>query len=620
MKLFSDMKIGTRLIVLILAALAALCAIAGFGIYESRRVYTAASYSTVNTVPSFVVLDDAQRAFDSMLLLVNQQVFSTTADQAKALEPRIAQARREVDAQFAKYETLLSNDKDKALLAADRARVSQLDAVRENVLALSRDGRKQEAGELMGTRMTELAQQTNAALAAHRAFNVDLGQAGSNEAKDIIDRAVTLEASAAAVVLVLVLWLGVLISRSITKPMGNAVKFARTVADGDLTTHIGAASKDETGQLLKALGDMNDSLKRVVERVRMGSDAVATASGQIAAGNLDLSSRTEEQAASLQETAASMEELTSTVRQNAENAQQASGLASNASDVALRGSSVVDRVVDTMNDISERSSKIAEIIGIIEGIAFQTNILALNAAVEAARAGEQGRGFAVVAGEVRARAALVERREGDQGTDQRLGAEDSRRLRACRRSGPDDDRSHAGGRARDRHHGRDRGGIGRAEPRHRAGQSRDHADGRSHAAERRARRGSGRRLAFARRAGARTEAGGRVLPVRRQRRRWDGGYGRAPASGRAAAARGGDGTGGACDPRTPCTPRVPRVPRVPRDTYGARNACAARVRRREAGRVRGARRGCRVRARAFKRACDGGGCERGLGNVLNAGR
>ncbi|KIX40460.1 chemotaxis protein [Burkholderia pseudomallei] len=401
MKLFSDMKIGTRLIVLILAALAALCAIAGFGIYESRRVYTAASYSTVNTVPSFVVLDDAQRAFDSMLLLVNQQVFSTTADQAKALEPRIAQARREVDAQFAKYETLLSNDKDKALLAADRARVSQLDAVRENVLALSRDGRKQEAGELMGTRMTELAQQTNAALAAHRAFNVDLGQAGSNEAKDIIDRAVTLEASAAAVVLVLVLWLGVLISRSITKPMGNAVKFARTVADGDLTTHIGAASKDETGQLLKALGDMNDSLKRVVERVRMGSDAVATASGQIAAGNLDLSSRTEEQAASLQETAASMEELTSTVRQNAENAQQASGLASNASDVALRGSSVVDRVVDTMNDISERSSKIAEIIGIIEGIAFQTNILALNAAVEAARAGEQGRGFAVVAGEVR---------------------------------------------------------------------------------------------------------------------------------------------------------------------------------------------------------------------------
>jgi methyl-accepting chemotaxis protein len=221
------------------------------------------------------------------------------------------------------------------------------------------------------------------------------------EAASTYERMVMQTVVLIAVAVVLSLWVGLMVARSITRPISQAVAWAQTIAQGDLTSQVPATGRDELASLLQALRQMNDSLARIVGEVRQSAESVSTGSLQIAMGSADLSQRTEEQAANLEQTAASMEELTSAVQQNSDTAREARDLASGARSTAAAGGEVVSQVVSTMQEISASSRKIADIIGVIDGIAFQTNILALNAAVEAARAGEQGRGFAVVAAEVR---------------------------------------------------------------------------------------------------------------------------------------------------------------------------------------------------------------------------
>jgi methyl-accepting chemotaxis protein len=286
------------------------------------------------------------------------------------------------------------------LADAQRARDAYAPA-RDSFLAQLRAGDKDAAGKTLAASLRPAQAAYQAALDKLVAELAEkMGDAGA-AAEQLAHTASTVMIALGLVGGLLSLLTAWIITRGIVGPIQHAVRVARTVAGGDLSSVIEVRSRDEIGQLSAALREMNASLVGIVSEVRGGTEAITTASAEIAAGNMDLSGRTERQAGALEETASAMEQLTSTVKQNAQHARQANALAQSASDVAGQGGAVVAEVVDTMASINASARRIVDIIAVIDGIAFQTNILALNAAVEAARAGEQGRGFAVVANEVR---------------------------------------------------------------------------------------------------------------------------------------------------------------------------------------------------------------------------
>jgi len=307
---------------------------------------------------------------------------------------KIAAARQE-------YERLPSLPEEKAIYAEFAKLWDEYKTEHDNVVKLSGENKKNEAIIFNRGPLARVYSELREQIEQLAKINIDGSTVASRAGVEVYRHSQVWVAVMLGGTIALGLLFAFTIAHAIARPLQEAVRIARRVADGDLQVKIEVASRDETGQLLEALKDMNSSLTRIVAQVRAGSETIASSSAEIVSGNQALSHRTEQQAASLEKTAASMEEMTSTVTQNAENAKQANRLASAASDVAVKGGKVVSDVVKTMDDISESARRIVDITGVIDSIAFQTNILALNAAVEAARAGEQGRGFAVVAAEVR---------------------------------------------------------------------------------------------------------------------------------------------------------------------------------------------------------------------------
>ncbi|MBC7939135.1 MAG: MCP four helix bundle domain-containing protein, partial [Chitinophagaceae bacterium] len=401
MNSFNQLRIGVRLGIGFAVLIATILGTALFARLSLAEVNRELHVLTEDRMVKVEQLESVKDNVNVIARAIRNVVLMADSTAATPEVRRIADASGANAELIQKLTDSIHSDKGKSLL---KLMQETRDPYNASVQQVTRLGLANKAAEATTMLLGETRKAQSAYLSSLQAltdFQKELTAASSQQVDAAVDRAGHVMLGVALLAALLGAALAWAITVSITRPIRRAVEVAETVARGDLRSRTEVTSRDETGRLLLALQRMNDALVSTVTKVRGNADSVATASSQIAQGNTDLSQRTEEQAANLEQTAASMEELTATVKQNAATARQASQLAASASGVAVRGGEMVGRVVTTMDDISTSSRKIADIIGTIDGIAFQTNILALNAAVEAARAGEQGRGFAVVASEVR---------------------------------------------------------------------------------------------------------------------------------------------------------------------------------------------------------------------------